>query len=152
MKLIYLGLLIFILFTSCAFRMPEIIDKKITVKEITNTGFTIFWTKSLSEGEIVYKLYILDDCREYYNILGNFVSTVRLNLRLNYQSIKNRYNSIVRIMLTDFNYFIVDDLVENTKYYVALIEWNITTREIRRYELLEIQTKSNDEANGIEKL
>ena len=121
--------------------MPEIINGQILVHSKTEHGFTITWDKNISEEEIIYECYILDSEKDYYQILGNYVATINLNMSFNYIVLKERYNSIIKIYRTDFNYIIVDDLNENTNYFIAIFEWNPSNNNIRRYEITEASTK-----------
>jgi hypothetical protein len=130
---------------SCVIKMPEIINENISINDITESGFIITWNKRIFDEDIVYECYILDDDKDYYGILGNFVSTVKLNLWADYKNLRKRFDSIKKILRTEYNYFIVTKKKKNTIYYIAVIEWNVTTKNIRRYEIIKTKTKNNDE-------
>ena len=134
--------LFLLLLFSCNYKMPEIIYGQLTVHSITERGFTISWETNYNEEEVIYECYILDSDIDYYQILGSYVATINSNLPFNYSVLRERYSSIVKIYRTDFKYLIVDDLTEDTAYFIALFKWNPGNNTIMRYELIETRTES----------
>lgn len=134
----YIIFLYVLIFFSC-FKMPEIIKEGININNISNEGFSISLNE-IKTDEKIFDCFVLSNDKEYYELIGFYDGIMKTYPQIHLQTFSDNFKSIVKIHRTYTDQIIIKGLESNTIYYIALFEFNTSTKNIRINELINIKT------------